>query len=289
MAGLKFTKGTDQEHEETLDSYLISSSWKSACAYAGQQTAFEVRTAFVGDGAKIKIEGKSVNGKKLGKISGVIYSNIYRHKFEIPDNIGLDDEIYFKVDFPDNSINGESNKIPVLPTPKIKKISWSASEARRGDILTLSAELEDARDNTEVKLVIYEYDSDKAHDRIVEVPAVIKSGKIDVKWEYEYHEDTDEIPTKDDMQKYGGKYNPPEYFFTIKFGELELGRSQESKLLKFKDWIEFEFIGDDDAPLANADYTITFADGSEKSGQLDDKGRAKIEDAPPGSYTADIS
>lgn len=289
MAGLEFTKAADTEHEVTLDSYLISSSWKSACAYAGQKISFEVRTAFVGNGAKIKVEGKSVNGKKLGKITDVIYSNIFHRKFEVPDNIELDDEIYFKVDFPDNSIDGESNKIPVLPTPKIKKIGWSASEARRGDILTLSAELENVQENTEVKLVIYEHDSDKAHDKIIEIPAVIKSSKIDVKWEYEYHEDTNEIPTKDDMQKYGGNYNPPEYFFTIKFGELELGQSQESKLLKFKDWIEIEFIGEDNAPLANADYTITFADGSTKSGQLDDKGCAKIEDAPPGSYTADIT
>ena len=42
-------------------------------------------------------------------------------------------------------------------------------------------------------ILIYEHDQDGAHDRICEIPAVVQDGKIEVKWEYEYHEDTDEI------------------------------------------------------------------------------------------------
>ena len=256
MPELKFNKGTDEEHEIELDSHLISACWNSGCAYAGQKARFNIQTALVGNGAKIKIKGKSEEGEKLGKISGKIYSNVYVGEFDLPEDIKIGDKIYFEVKLSKNNLEGESERIPVLPVPKIKKIGWSAPEARRGDIVNLSAELEEVRDYTEVKLIIYEYDQDGAHDRINELPAVIKDGKFEVKWEYEYHEDADEVPTEEELERYGRHYNPPEYFFTIKFDNLELGRNQESGLLLFKDWIDVELVDGEGNPIPNEEYIL---------------------------------
>ena len=241
MSDLKFTKATDEEHEIKLDSHLISASWVSGMAFVGLKPKFEVRTVFVGNGSKIKVKGKTEKGKKLGKVKGKMQANVFTGEFEIPDKIELDDQIYFEVDLSANGLSGESAKIPVYPQPKLKSIKWSADEARRGDVLTMSAELEDVKDGVETKLIIYEFDNDGAHDKISELPATVKESKIEEMWEYEYHEDTDELPTSEEVEKYGGSYNPPEYFFTIKVGEFELGKeNQDSGILNFKDWFEYK-------------------------------------------------
>ena len=72
---LKFTKSTDTEHEIKLESSLISASWRCGKAIAGQTATFEVRTAFVGEGATITVTGQSENGKQLGKIRAVSRRN----------------------------------------------------------------------------------------------------------------------------------------------------------------------------------------------------------------------
>jgi hypothetical protein len=155
---LKFTKSTDTEHEIELESSLISASWRSGKAIAGQTATFEVHTAFVGEGATIKIKGKSEKGKKLGTIKDVIKRNKYVGEFEIPEDTELDDMVYFEVELPKNDLEGESNRIPVFPPVQVFNLKWSAKEARRGDVLTLSADTNGLRDHTEVSVIIYEYD-----------------------------------------------------------------------------------------------------------------------------------
>jgi len=108
--------------------------------------------------------------------------------------------------------------------------------------------------------------------------------KLKLFWEYEYHEDTDEVPTQEEMERYGGSYNPPEYFFTIKLGGIEYGNEQESGLLTFKDWVDITLKNDLGEPIPDAEYVITLPDGQEKRGNLDSNGHARIEGIPPGEY-----
>ena len=279
---LKFTKSTDTEHKIKLESSLISASWRSGKAIAGQAATFEVRTAFVGERAPIKIKGKSENGKKLGKIKDVIKRNKYVGEFEIPEDTELDDMIFFEVELPKNDIEGESNRIPVFPPVQVFNLTWSANEARRDDILTLLADTNGLRDHTEVTVIIYEYDRDSANDKIIELPATVMDKRIELQWEYEYHEDTDEIATQEELDKYGKKYNPPEYFFTVKVEDTEFGKEQESGLLEFKDWIEIECVDDRGDPLANEDLKIATADGREHSVQTDNNGKAGLDGISPG-------
>jgi len=279
---LKFSKSTDTEEEIQLDSTLISATWNAGLAIAGQSASFEVLTAFVGDGAAIKIKGKSEKGKKLGKVSDVIVQNRYAGCLEIPGDMEPDDEIYFEVELAKNGLVGESNRIPVIPGVQVTNMKWSADEARRGDVLKLSADISGLKDRTEVDLVIYEYDRDRAHDKIVELPATVQDGKVEVEWVYEYHEDTHEIPTDEETKRYGGTYNPPEYFFTVKTESAEFGRDQESGLLTFKDWIEIELVDESGRPRPNEKYTLTLPDGTQPTGNLDGEGKAVEKDVPPG-------
>ncbi len=285
MPDLEFTKGTDTEHEIKLTSSLVYANWRAGVAYGGQTVGIEVGTAFVGNGAKIEIKGKTANGKKLGKIKDVIKNNKFVGELEIPEDIEFDDEVYFEVKLSKNGISGESDSIPTHPAVRVTNLAWSAAEARSGETVTLTADIAGVRSGTEVTLTIYEHDQDSAHDKIVEMPAAVTDERIELDWEYEYHEDSDEIPTQSEMEQFGGQYNPPEYFFTIKLGDTEFGREQESGLLTFKDWIEVVLANEDGSPCADSDYKITLADGSEREGTLDADGRARIEDVPPGQFS----
>jgi hypothetical protein len=287
---LKFTKSTDTEHKIELESALISASWRCGKAIAGRSASFEVLTAFVGEGAPIKITGKSENGKKLGKIKTAIKRNKYVGEFEIPEDTEIDDMVYFEVELPKNDLEGESNRIPVFPPVQVFNLKWSAKEARRGDILTLSADVNGLRDKEEVTVIIYEYDRDGTHDKIIELPATVMNKRIQLQWEYEYHEDTDEIATQEELDKYGKTYNPPEYFFTVKVEDTEFGKQeQESGLLEFKDWIEIELVDDNGKPMPNEKYVLHLPDGNKRQGILDVNGFAKEENIPPGKVDIEFS
>lgn len=287
MSELKFNVTTDKEHEITLDSSLVHAEWRNAAAYAGQTATFEVGTSFVGNGATIKVKGKSENGKKLGKIDDKIKNNKYVGHFDIPEDIDIGDEIYFEVELPKNGLEGESSRIPVYPAPKVSNMKWSAKEARRGDILKLTADITGLYSGTEVIVKIYEYDEGGAHDPITELPAEIKDDKIEILWEYEYHEDTAKIASEDEIQEYNKKkhYAHPEYYFTITIGETEYGKEQESKLLKFKDWFEVSLIDEKGDPMADEKYILYLPDGSKREGTLDNKGYVREENIPPGMVT----
>jgi len=281
---LKFTKATDSQHQEKLTSYFIYSAWRSGAVHIGQPATFEVLTAFVGDGAQIKINGKSAKGKKLGKIKDTIKNNKYIGEFELPDKIQIGDQVSFEVELPDNGLKDVSEEVTVLPPIEISNMKWSAKEARREDVLTLSADIKGLYNGTEVKLTIYEFDLDGIHDRIAELPATVQNDKIEVKWEYEYHEDTDEIPTTQELQKYGRNYNPPEYFFTIKAGELEYGKNQESGLLLFKDWIEVKLVN----YTGKESYVLHLPDGTTRPGQFNQDGTMREDKIPPGPYYVEV-
>ncbi len=97
MADLKFTKSTDSEEEVQLDSTLIYAEWRAGQAVAGRKASVEVATCFVGDGAPVKLTGKSRKGKKLGKIKGEMRSNKFVGEFDIPSDIETGDRVYFEV------------------------------------------------------------------------------------------------------------------------------------------------------------------------------------------------
>ncbi len=278
----KFTKSTDEEHKEKVVSNLIYALWKSGSARGGADAAFEVRTSFVGQGAKIEITVKGDDYGKIDKIKDKIYNNRYNGSVEIPEDIKPGENIWFEVKLSKQGLKGQSNAIPGMPQPLLIKMQWDKKEARRGDILKLQAEFEQIEEEAEATIIIMEYDQDGNHDKIATIPTTIMNRKLDLQWEYEYHEDTDEIPTDEEMKKYGKSYNPPEYFFMVVIDGVRFGEEQESGLLEYKSWIGFYYKDSEGNPVPDEKYEIKLADGTTKTGNMDSNGYAKVNDIPPG-------
>jgi hypothetical protein len=280
--GMKFSKSTDEEHKIKLDSSIAYAGWNANEAHAGSEVGFEVRTQFVGEGGKISVAGKSEKGKKLGKVKGIIYGNYFTGKMAIPEKAKVGDLAYFEVKLSQLGLSDESNRIPIRPKIKVSNMKWDKQEARRGDVLKLTADIDGVGDGSEVKVIIFEYDQDENHDKIVGLPASVKKSKIELSWEYEYHEDTDEVPTENELNEYGKNYNPPEYFFVVEIEGEKFGNNQESGLLTFKDWVDISLTDENGEPMADAKYKLILPNGSEREGTLDSNGHAREKNIPPG-------
>ncbi len=175
---------------------------------------------------------------------------------------------------------GEASAISELPI-QIKNAKWDKEEARQGDTLTLTADVEGAPDGTQGEIEIYEHDVDGIHDLIATLPVDVVNNKIKTTWEYEYHEDTDEIPTDEELKKYGRSYNPPEYFFAVKVRDAE----DISGILLYKDYVEIYLKNPAGEPIADEDYILTLPDGTDIEGKVDSEGYAKVEGIPPGKVS----
>ncbi len=269
---------TDSIHQVKLPSAIERVGWTKPMAASGGNVGLEILTHYVGNGSDLEIEISDQNGKNFGKYKQKISGNRFWAKIKVPSD--AKQALYANVKLPKHSLQMKSNPLIILPAVEITNLKWDKKEARRGDILKLTADIKGAQDGTEGEVEIWEHDSDGAHDFITKFSVEVKNNKVEVDWEYEYHEDTDEIPTEEELKKYGNKYNPPEYFFRVKVGEL----AADSGLLEFKDCIKIELYHESGEPIGGTKYVVKLADGSEIQGTLDDKGYAKVEGVIPGPY-----
>jgi hypothetical protein len=202
---------TNKVNEVKLVSSVDRVVWTTSAASVGAMAGLEIDTHFVGNGSDIKIELKDGSGKSVGNLSKKISGNKLWAQVKVPEN--AKNSLVAKVKLPKHSAEMQSNPLIVLPPVNIKNLKWDKKEARRGDILTMTADVETVPDGTEAEIQIWEHDADEVHDLITTIPVEVKGKKIECKWEYEYHEDTDDIPTEEETEK---GYNPPEYFFRVK-------------------------------------------------------------------------
>lgn len=271
----EYIKSTDSVHEIKLESIISNACWDKKIAPVGSAVHLVVLTQFVGNGAKIKLKVMNRSAKTLAKIEGKMYANRFVGSYTITENAG--DAIYYEAELPKHGLKMNSHVLRVIPPVKITNVKWDKQEARRGDILKLTADIKGVPDGTEAIIEIWEYDEDGAHDFITKFPALVENKKVEAEWEFEYHEDTDEIPTAEESER---GYNLPEYFFRVKIG----GVVGESGLVEFKDWIEIELKNGEGDPIPNIEFKLIYPDGSNKNWKLDDEGKAKIQDVPPGRY-----
>lgn len=266
---------TNKVNEFKLESGIDRVVWSDGSASVGAKVGILVETHFVGSGSDIKIQIKDSNGKTHGSISDKINGNKFRNDFIIPDKAA--GSLIAEVKLPKHGVEMKSNLLTVYPAIRIKNLKWDKKEAKRGDIIKITADVENSIDGTDAEIEIWEYDNDLAHDFIVKIPVEVKNGKIETSWEFEYQEDTDDIPSNDELEQ---GYNPPEYFFRVKI----LGVSEDSEILGFKDWIEMQLKDDEGNPMADQDYELQFPDGLKKKGKTDSEGKILLEDIPPGNF-----
>jgi hypothetical protein len=239
-----------------------------------------------GDGAEVKVKGKTDGGRTVGNVTTKIFGNRLVDTFPIPANIAPDDFIYLEVKLPRLNLSGETNHIPTRPPIVVNQMQWSAPEARRGDVLTLTTDFQSTIPNdTEVLLVIFEYRAGGHHDPICKIPTTVQNNRIQLQWEFNYLQSTRNIPTEFDMRMVQGHYQAPSFFFLVIIDEIKVGIHQESGFLKFtKDTIMLRFPTIDGSPGANRNFKILLSDGSTQTGQLDSNGEVTIQDISPGRY-----
>ncbi len=280
---------TDSQQKITVESQIIYALWQQGRAYAGFEAHFEVKTLLVGDGGKVKATLYTEKGKKLGKVEGVMVLNRWKGRIVIPEKVKPDDFVYLEVELPKHRLSIDSNSIPVRPPIEVSSMKWSKVEVHRDEEVAMSCIFTNGvEEGDEVTVIVYEYDNDGNHDPVVKIPTVIKNNKVELNWKYIYQEDTDDIPTEEELRKYGKKYNPPEYFFMVMVDTIPVGSKQESGLLEFKDYVEIDLGIDSGFAVADKTVTVTFADGTTKDEKLDDKGYVKISDTPPGPYKVEL-
>lgn len=264
---------TDQIKKIELPSSLQQVLWTKAMAAPGAKIGLNVFTHFVGNGSQLEIELSDQSGKTLGKFKDKIYGDHFWATVKIPDD--AKDAFFARIKLPKHSLEKKSNPLLLLPSVKISNLKWDKKEARRGDVLKMTAEIKGVPDGTESEIEIWEYDTDGAHDLITKFSVFVTKSKVEQVWEFEYFDDTDDIPTEEESE---AGYHPPEYFFRVKVA----GVHEDSSLLEFKDWIELSLVDRENNPMPDEKYILFLPDGSQKNGTLDAQGKAKVEDIPPG-------
>lgn len=268
--------GTDSVHEVTLASAVQAAWWGVQQAEVGATAPLEVSTLFVGEGAAVKAEVRTKDGKTLGSVSGKIAAGRWSGEFVLPER--SEGELYFEAELPKHGLKARSGLLTVRPRRVLENAKWDRAEARRGDVVKMTTDARKFTDGAEVKLSIYEHDDDGGHDFVTELTGEVVSEKVDVDWAYEYHDETLEIPTDPELGRVGKKYAHPEYFFVARAA----GKEAKSGLLKFQDWIRICLVDDSKNPIPDEEYVLTLPDGSERRGKLGADGAAVEKDIPPG-------
>ena len=269
------TGNTNETSEVKLASTIDQVSWSRNVAAPGGSVGLAITTNFVGNSAKLEIELSDHSGKKYGQLKENISGNRFWAEIVVPEKAR--NVLYADVKLSKHGLKKKSPPLLITPPIEITNLKWSAKEARRGDLLKLTADIKGVPDGTDAEVRIWEHDADGAHDFVTKFVALVEGQKVEVDWEFEYHEDTDDIPTEEEGEK---GYNPPEYFFRV----LIYGVSADSELLEFKDWIEFELL----TFTGNESYVLRLPDGTERKGSFDKNGVMREEKTLPGRYTVEI-
>ncbi len=270
---------TNKKSEIKLESDINRIVWTAGTGCPGGKVGLDIETQFVGVNSEASIEISDKSGKKFDTIKKKIYGNKLWLEITVPEK--AKDELYAEVKLSKHGISKKSRGLYLFPSVEIKSLKWDKQEAKRGDILKLTAEIKSLADGNEAEIQIWEHDSDLAHDLVTKFPVTIRNQKIEADWEFEYVDDTDDIPMHEESEK---GYQWPEYFFRV----VCAGKSADSGLLKFKDWVDITVKDKLGIPITNKKYKLIFPDGTEKQGKLDEEGKIRIEDIPPGKIKFQI-
>ena len=269
----KHSGDTDKPKEVKLTSSIEQVIWTSKSGTPGGKVGLEITTQAVGINTEVSIQISDKSGSNFDTIKKKMFGKKLWLDVTVPEK--AKDELFAEAKISKLSLNKKSNGLEVLPPIELKNLKWDRDEVHRGDIVKITADVTNVYDGAEAEVQIWEYDSDLAHDFVASIPVTIKNKKIETQWEFQYVEDTDDIPTEEETEN---GYQWPEYFFRVNIG----GKSEDSKVMKFKDWIEIEWKYPNGQPAANKKFKLFLPDGNERSDTFDENGKFRLEDAPPG-------
>ena len=271
---------TGQVTKVRVDSAIEQVYWTRRQAAPGGTVGLEVFTRYVGNGADLKIELTDNAGKGHGSFTDKIHGNHFWAAVKIPSD--AKDALVASVKLSKHSLQQKSPGLLLLPPVQITNVTWDRKEARRGDTLKLTADVKGPPDGSEAAIEIYERDAEGAHEQVAKIPVTIRNKKVEAWWEFQYHDDTKDIPSAHETEK---GYHPPEYFFRVAVGEV----GADSGPLEFKDWIEVVLHDGKGNPIGGAEYVLYLPDGSQKKGKLNQQGSSIERGVPPGVSRVEFS
>lgn len=278
-----YTGASDTTNRIRVESHLIYAIWSQPYVHAGQHAAFEVRTSFVGNGAKIRITCFTGAGKKLDKMEGVVIGNRYRGQIIVPQKVKSGETVYFEAELPGHGLKGGSNLVSVRSAIAVSSIGWDRTEIRRGDVATLSCKFEDGvEDGDNAVVFIHEHNPNSCDFKVTSIPAGVKDGKVEIQWKFDYHDPVEQIPTEDEMKQYQKHYANPVFFFVVVVDNIRIGEKQESGLVRFIDRLSVSIKTEEGEPFPDAQCSAVLADGAVMNGHTDNNGIVEFVDIVPG-------
>lgn len=266
-------KQTNQTHRVTLPSSIEQVRWTRSRAAPGGKVGLDISTRYVGNGVGLTIKLTDRDGSTHGTFRDQIYNNRLTAEVEVPSAAA--GALFAEVTFPEHWLSQTSSPLFLTDPVAVRRATWSQDAARRGDVLTLSADVIGAPEGRAATVDIFEHDQQGAHDPITTLSTRVENGRVEVEWQYEYNEDTDRIPTGEEREK---EYRPPTYFFRVEVDGIE----GESDLLPFQDWVEFKLLDAFGEGMSEVSYVLHLPNGKTRTGTLDEKGAAYEEEVPPG-------
>ena len=149
-------------------------------------------------------------------------------------------------------------------------LRWSAEEAPAAEPVTLTAETSGFEDGTGARVVILECDLSGPETAIEVLEGEVAGNRIQLEWTYRHPED--EPPRG--AQTPGG-YSRPLYRFEVHVGPV----SARSGFLKLTDTLEIQVQDAEGNALSGEPYEVRTPEGAILTGELDDDGRATLEEA----------
>lgn len=269
----KHSGDTDKPKEVKLTSSIEQVVWTNKSGAPGGKVGLQITTQLVGNNSEVSVQISDKSGSTFDTIKKKMFGGKCWVQVTVPEK--AKDELFAEVKLSKLSLTKKSNGLVVYPPIEIKNLKWDRDEVHRGDIVRITAEVSNVYDGAEAEVQIWEHDSDNAHDFIASIPVNIKSKKIETEWEFQYVDDTDDIPTEEETEN---GYHWPEYFFRVVIG----GKSEDSKVMKFNDWVDFDFNLDNETSLTNNKINLITADGKKREETVDDQGKLHLENLPPG-------
>ena len=80
------------------------------------------------------------------------------------------------------------------------------------------------------------------------------------------------------------RFYSPSFFFKVRV----MGCEAQSPMLQYRDFVELYLKNDDEEAIGDAQYRVFLSNGEVRTGQLDGNGYAKIENVPPGRWSAEF-
>lgn len=170
---------------------------------------------------------------------------------------------------------GEHARPAALPPrdPRVLRARWEKPKARTGEKVKLRADLVNVPPATPVEFKIFRRGAAPNDPPVATLEAVAAGAAVEAEWSWTYPEAEIEAART-------GEYKPAAFFFVCEAAKAE----SRSGALELRDFVEIAAVLEKGGPAAGRRFRLVLPTGEARDGALDDQGRARFEDVPPGPY-----